>query len=189
MRRPLAGNAEVTGRIDQAGAEVAFPDAVDDDPGRDRLLQDRLSQLEPAAALREWSRCAVAQHRQKMSRRLVAEIVRAAALADAEVDRLLGVRHAMDERELRRLLLAQRLDLLAQSVDVAPPVGAQLPFESPSAKGEKTRLQLVELLRRIEAFFEVALEDVGPEILAFDRQALQRQAAVGTEVVVGDEIA
>ena len=42
MSRPSAGLAEVVERLDQAGTEVMFPDAVDDYPGRQRMV--RLSQ-------------------------------------------------------------------------------------------------------------------------------------------------
>ena len=53
MRRPLAVDAEVARRVDDAGAEVAFPDAVDDDAHGDRAGGDGLGELEAAAAFRE----------------------------------------------------------------------------------------------------------------------------------------
>src|SRR6185295_13488040 len=109
---------------------------VDDDADGDRLGEDRLGELEPTAALREPRRRAVAQHRQEVPRSLVAKIVRTAALADAEIDRLLGIGDAVDERKLRWLFFAKRFDVLAQAVDVSAAVGAQLPLEPPSAKGQ-----------------------------------------------------
>jgi len=42
--RPLAVDAEVARRVDDAGAEMPFPDAVDDDANRDRFLDDRFGE-------------------------------------------------------------------------------------------------------------------------------------------------
>ena len=68
MRRPLAVDAEVARRVDQPGAEVLLPDAIDDHAHRDRLRGDRARELEPAAALRERHALAGAQHRQEAAR-------------------------------------------------------------------------------------------------------------------------
>src|SRR6266851_7486591 len=124
-----------------------------------------------------------------MPRLLVSEVVRAAALADLEVDRLLDVTDAVHEGVPRRLRFPQRLDILAQELDVAPPVGAQLPLEAPASEGEEAGLRTLELLRRVEAILQVALEHVGPEVVAFNRQTLELEAAAGAEVVVRHEIA
>src|SRR5262245_50744308 len=118
-----------------------------------------------------------------MARLLGTEIVRTAAQADVQVDRLVDVGDAGHERVLRRLLLAQLLDVLAQAVDVAPPIGAQLPLESPAAERQQARLEPIEHLRRVEALLQIAREDVGPEILALDRHRLELEAAARTEVV------
>src|SRR6478736_9094357 len=124
-----------------------------------------------------------------MARRLVPKGVRAAPLADAEVDRCRDVADAVDERILGRLGLSQRLDVGAQAVDVAAAIGAQLPLQSPSAKREQPGLDAIEHLRRVEAVLQIALEYVGPQIVALDRQALQLEPAARTEVVVGHEVA
>ena len=51
MRRRLALNAEILGRLDQAGAEVVLPDPVDDHAGRERVLRRNQprSQAQPIA--------------------------------------------------------------------------------------------------------------------------------------------
>ena len=70
VRRPVALRAEVARRVDQAGAEVVLPDAVDDHAGRQRraLGDDGVGQFEPAAALRERPRRVGRQHRQEAAR-------------------------------------------------------------------------------------------------------------------------
>ena len=81
------------------------------------------------------------QHREEMARHLVAEVVRVAALADlAGSTGFSTSRDAVHVGVLRRLRLAQRLDVGAQPVDVAPAVGAQLPLEAPAAEREQARL-------------------------------------------------
>jgi hypothetical protein len=189
MRRALAGDAEVARRIDESGPEMSLPDAIDDHPHRDRLAQDRVGELEPPAALHERRRVAFGQDREKMARLLGAEVVRAAAPADLEVDRLLDVADAVDEGVLRRLRLAERFDVGAEGVDVAPAVGAQLPLEAPLPEDQQAGLEVVVGLCGIEPFLEIALEDVGPQTVAIDRQALQLQPAIRAEIVVGDEVA
>src|SRR5439155_8088789 len=119
--------------------------------------------------------------------RLVAKVVRAAAFADLQVHRLVDVAHAVHERVLRRLRLSQRLEIAAQRVDVTAAVGAELPLEAPTPEREESRLDPIEHLRGIESVLQVALEDVGPQIVLFDRQALELEAAARAEVVVRDE--
>src|SRR5207249_7057676 len=105
-----------------------LPDAIDDHSHRDRLAQNGFGQLEATAATGKAGRRAVAEHRKEMTWLFVSRIERIAAFADVEVDRLLDVGDAVDEREPRRLRLPERFDILPQRVDVAPPVGGQLPL-------------------------------------------------------------
>ena len=132
MRRPLAGDAEVARRVDQAGAEMPLPDPVDDDAHRDRLRRiASASSRRPLPfvngagslsdrTLRKW-RGTSAPRLYGLPRRLTFRF-----------DRLLDVADAVDERILRRLRLAQRLDVAAQRLDVAAAIGAQLPLEPPA---------------------------------------------------------
>ena len=47
----IADGAEVVGGVDDAGAEVPLPDAVDPDAGGERAGDDVVGELKPAAAL------------------------------------------------------------------------------------------------------------------------------------------
>jgi hypothetical protein len=85
---------------------VPLPHAIHDHAHGDRLLQDGVGQLEAAAAVRERIGIAFTQHRQKMPRLLVTEVIRTAAPADAQVHGLVGVGHTVHERKLRRLRFA-----------------------------------------------------------------------------------
>ena len=53
MRGPLAQQAEIAGRADDAAAEMVLPDAVDDHAGRQRVVAagDGPGQFEPSAPL------------------------------------------------------------------------------------------------------------------------------------------
>jgi hypothetical protein len=96
-----------------------------------------------------------------MTRHFVAEIERASAPVDAQIDRRRDVGDAMHERIVRRLRGAQRFDVGAQILDVRPPFGAQLPLESPAAERQEARPRVAGL-RRIEPVLQIALEYVGP---------------------------
>src|SRR6185295_8021541 len=104
-----------------------------------------------------------------------------AAPADLEVDRLLDVPDAVDEGVLRRLCLAERFDIRAEPVDVHAAVGAQLPLEPPFSEDEEAGLHVFVGLRGIEAVLQVALEGVGPQTVAVERQALELEPAIGAE--------
>src|SRR6266545_687692 len=189
IRRPFAVDPEIARRVDNPRAEMAFPDAVDDDANGNRFLDDRLCELEAAAPFREGRGPVRAQHRQEVARRLVAKVERIASLAHLELDRLLGVLYAVHERIVGRLRGAQSFDIGPQILDVAPTLGAQLSFETPATKREEARLDTIARLRGIEAILKISLKHVGPQVGALDRQALQLEAASRTEIVVGDEVA
>src|SRR5262249_13793476 len=124
----------------------------------------------------------------EVRRRLVAEIVRTAAEADLQRLDLRRVADAVYVGILRRLLLPELLDIFLQRVDVGATLGAQLALEPPASEYEQARLHLVDV-RGIEAVREIALEEIDPQVLTFDRHRLQLEAAVRTEVVVGHEVA
>src|SRR5688500_3094525 len=109
MRGPLAVDAEIARRVDDAGTEVAFPDAIDDHARGDRVRRDRVGEPEPSAALLEQRRSRGVERAQEMRRHFVTEPVRIAAQVDAHDRRLFGVADAVDvgvlwwQRGLERL--------------------------------------------------------------------------------------
>ena len=126
-----------------AGAEVSLPDAVDDDAHRDRLLEDRVGELEPAAAVRKRLRALPSLSTDRKCRGSSSpRIEQVAALAD--LCRLTGFSasgDAMHERHTAAgCALLQRFDIVAQPVDVAAAIGAQLTLEAPAAEREQPRL-------------------------------------------------
>src|SRR6266567_5126415 len=140
MGRALAADTEVARRVDDARAEMPFPNAIDDHARGNRLLHDRIGEIEPSAALRKRYRGAVAQNRQEVPRHFVSKIVGAAALADFQVDRVFNVSDAVDVRKMRRLRGAPCLDIGPLILDVMAALGTQLPLESPAAERQQARL-------------------------------------------------
>ena len=76
---PLAAETEITGRIHDAGAKLAFPDSIHDNPHGDGLVHDQIRQLHAAAAIGERYRIALGQDAQKMPRHFRPEGFRIAA--------------------------------------------------------------------------------------------------------------
>ncbi len=185
MRRPLAVHAEVARRVDQAGAEVFLPDAVDDHPQRDRLRGDGARQLEPAAAFREGRRARRLQHREEAARHGVAQAHRVAAQVHLQVDRLLDVANAVHVGVLRRQRLLHRLDVLAQAFDQRAAIAAEPLLEPPAGEAQQPRPR--RLAGRVIGI-EIAHEHVAPERGALRRHAAQLEAAARAEVVVGLEL-
>src|SRR5687768_12233611 len=96
MRGPLAVDTKITRRIDDAGTEVAFPDAIDDHTRGDGVRRDRIGELEPSAALLEQRRSRGAEGAQEMRRHVITEPMWIAAQVDAHDRRLFGVADAVD---------------------------------------------------------------------------------------------
>ena len=81
------------------------------------------------------------QHRQEVTRLFIAEVVRAAPLADLQVDRLLDVGDAVDEGVASAAApCAASADVSAQPVHVGAAVDAQLPLQAPAAERQQPRL-------------------------------------------------
>src|SRR3954468_16937716 len=61
VARPLSHAAEVAGGADQASAEVALPDPVNQDPGGQRIVRacERAGELESAPPHPEWRRASL----------------------------------------------------------------------------------------------------------------------------------
>ena len=189
MRRPFAVRAEVARRVDDAGAEMALPDAIDDDARGERMRR-RSSSASSSRPLPFVNGAGSRSLRTLRKRRGTSSpsLHRVAADADLQVRRLLDVPHAVDVRVLRRQrLLAASLMSARSASTCARRSPLKLPLEAPAAKRSTPGL-MYSHARRLEAFREVALEDVGPELHLLGRQALQLEAAAGTEVVVGDEL-
>src|SRR5262245_63604662 len=95
VRGWVASQAEVAGSGDQPLAEVPVPDAVDDDPGGERVLRvdDRLGQLEPAAPLPKRPPFGTGQHFEELSRYGLAWPAGIAPHEDSRVDRPWRIMH------------------------------------------------------------------------------------------------
>ena len=112
MARGRGAEAEVARRLDEAPAEEMAPHAVDEHPGRQRVVGggDRVGQLPAAAPLGK--RRTAAEHGEEVSRDLRAAPLRLPAEEDDRIDRL----RLVDEHErprwragMRRIDLADRV--------------------------------------------------------------------------------
>src|ERR1051325_9517816 len=115
---------------------------------RDRLLDNMLGKLQPAAALPERDGV-LRQNRKEMPRHFAAEIVRAPAQVQSGLLRLFHFRDPVYIWEMRRLFFAQPFDVRAQRIDVRPAFRAQLPFKTPSAEDQQARFLPLRRLHRI----------------------------------------
>ncbi len=187
MTRLLSVPPKVAGRIHQARSEVTLPDAIDDDAGGDGLGDDGVRQFQAAAAFREGLAFGCAEHRQETARHFRPRAIGAAADGHFQVDRGRGI--FADAVHVRIRLgqgLLHRGNVIAQALDERPPVGSQLPLESPSTKREQSRLWGDSRPRVIRAI-QVARKHIRPQTHPIDRHRLQLEAAAGAEVVVGHE--
>ena len=120
---------------------MPLPDPVDDDAHGDRLAEDRVGELEPAAALRERRRLAVGRAPTRKWRG--ASAPRLYGLPRRLTLRFTGFstsRDAVDERVLAAAAPCAAPRCRSRSaVDVAPAVGAQLPLEAPAAERPAAR--------------------------------------------------
>ena len=106
--------------VDQPLAEVPEPDAVDQHPGRQRVLGvgDRLGQLEPAASFLERPTVGPGEHAEEPPRDGRARPARIAADEDVRLDRLGGVVHHHGPRRRTRMGRIQ-IDRWRRSADRA----------------------------------------------------------------------
>jgi hypothetical protein len=113
MRRPVAHDAEICHRIDDAVSKVVHPDAVANYAGSQRILHNRLGQFQAAASLCKWQWLAasLSEDGREAARRLFAERMRAAAQVDLHVRRL-GI---VLETHQVRILPRKRFTRLATS--------------------------------------------------------------------------
>ena len=97
MARSFGAQAKVAGGLDQAGAEVVLPDAVDHDAGGERVIGrgDGSGQFEAAVALLERTAVGTGQHFEKAAWDFGPRLRRAAAAEHHG----LWLRGAVDEHE------------------------------------------------------------------------------------------
>src|SRR6266478_6276734 len=107
MRRTLARDTKIARRIDNSGAEVRFPDAIDDHARADGLLQDCFRQFQPATAFRERRRRSLRQNRDEPARDLVARIKWIPSNTEVQVDGFLGVLYCVQKWIFRVQLLVR----------------------------------------------------------------------------------
>ena len=188
----FAGHAEVAGRIDQAGAEVVLPDAVDDDPHGDGLLQDVVGQFQASAAFGEELGLALGENAEEVARNFRPQVFGIAAERERQVDRLLGVGHAVHERigrlEFSCAPLRYRCGWRPSAPGLRCRCGFRVPSRGTAGRPVCRRVRPWPSWRRVVGVAQFALEDFGLEVVVFFGEVLQAQAAVGAEVVVGDEL-
>src|SRR5262245_43966961 len=137
MNGPLARHSEVARCINDPCSEMPLPYSIDDDPYRDRLCDNRLSQLQASAAVRETRALAFRKDCQETTGHDVTEIIWTAAEADRHIHRRRQVGDTMNIRINRRHRLFDRVDLFAQCRKIRSAIGAQLALESPATEQQQ----------------------------------------------------
>ena len=161
---------------------------------RDGLLQNLLGQFQASAALAERLRLAVGENAEEVARHFGSQDSPDCREPRAEdLDRLRRIFHAVDERIGRIELLARFFDIGADGRHLRLRFGAGAALQSPAAEQQHAGFSAASAAHRhhgggIVGIAQFALEDFGPEVVVVFRQVLQAQTAVGTEVVVGDEL-
>ena len=120
MGGPVAHTTEIRGRADDAFAEMMLPDAVDDDAGGERVIDDRVRQLGAAGALFIGFRLALAKGLEEAARGKFAGSFGIAAKSDLYVGGLVGVLHGMKERVHGWEFRFGRSDLGAEFLHIVP---------------------------------------------------------------------
>ena len=110
MGRTLAHHAEITRRIHNPAPKVMLPDTVRHHPCRKRMLRDRVSKFQPAAAVFEWQWIPIGltQNRGEPSQHLFAQRVRIPAEVQLDVFGMSLILETHQVRILRRHGLGQR---------------------------------------------------------------------------------
>src|SRR3954471_13568158 len=127
MRRPRPIVPEIAGRLHDPTAEMMLPDAIGDDPRRERIggVGDAFGEFQTAAAFREGLGIAGAQDRGQMARGNFTAIVDVAANGYTDVARVGVVLDGLQKWILGWERLFQVGGLLAKRLEPVFPFAAQ----------------------------------------------------------------
>src|SRR5215510_11431202 len=98
MIRAFAVESKIARSVDYSSAEMPFPDSIYNYSHCQRLAQNSVREFEPPASLAETDSFVRRQHRQEASRNHLTQIIRIAAQADGQVNRLLLVSYPVNVR-------------------------------------------------------------------------------------------
>ena len=163
--RPLAAEAEIAGRIDNAGAEMPLPDSIHDHAHGDGLVHNQVRQLHAAAAFRQRNGIAIGQHAQEMPRHFRPQIFRVATKGHLDIHRLIGVLHAVNKWVGWIEFFLEGRNVVLSGFQASLRLGPEPGFQSPAAEEKHSGFPCRSMLAlRVFGIFQLALENLHPEI-------------------------
>src|SRR6185295_16489308 len=186
MNGALAVESKIAGCVHDSSSEMPLPNSIDDDPHRNRLLEDRFGKLEASAPFREGQSAVLREHRQEPAWNNLAQVIGIAAQTHRKVDRLLSIGNPVHVRIRGGHSLSETLDVLFERRQVRAPIRADLTLEPPSPECQESRFVLLRDSRE-HRVVEVAHINVHPQICSLQRHRLDLYSAGWAEVVVGHE--